>query len=224
MQKDCHVKASLPRLLCSCKPSAHASTIMHRYSKSRRLYRESPAHAGLHQCISVLMGQDVPHRYTRAGGLTEGQMQACTSAHHSDVPAHAVQIQKSRRADLREDLAQLQRAHSATTGRTAELTSRLLELSGSLRTQVGLLEGRREQLLAACTSSLPHCHSRASMPFCCTRACFSRPGPHQAGHGMCRRLGKPQPPCSTPPRPAQCRGQAAGGEPAGEQLLTPAMG
>ena len=67
-------------------------------------------------------------------------MQACTSAHHSDVPAHAVQIQKSRRADLREDLAQLQRAHSATTGRTAELTSRLLELSGSLRTQVGLLE------------------------------------------------------------------------------------
>ena len=74
------------------------------------------------------------------------------------VCVHAVQIQKSRRADLREDLAQLQRAHSATTGRTAELTSRVLELSGSLRTQVPLFVGYWEQLLAACIFSLLHRH------------------------------------------------------------------
>ena len=94
------------------------------------------------------------------------------------VCVRAVQIQKSRRADLREDLAQLQRAHSATTGRTAELTSRVLELSGSLRTQVRLFVGYQEQLLAACTSSSLLHRICASMPFAAPGACFSRPGPH----------------------------------------------
>ena len=54
---------------------------MRRHSKSRRLYLwEDLAHAGCHNCLSLLIGQALPYRHRRDGGLTGGQMQAYVSA------------------------------------------------------------------------------------------------------------------------------------------------
>ena len=66
MQKDCHVSRQPPETLVQLHAHRHMQAhACAEHSKSRQLHlqRESLAHAGLYQCMSVLIGQDVPHRY-----------------------------------------------------------------------------------------------------------------------------------------------------------------